>query len=132
MTPTHTYIVPVTSEPDPFDGTRWELVAFDGVENAPNIPEEPQFFVEFRKGEVSLQGGCNSVGGHYVLENEHITMTFVQRTEVDCSYLGPNVNEIEMAFSTAMATFDSYSLEDDEQLRIRYIDGELLLSRVAD
>ena len=67
-----------------------------------------------------------------MLENEHITMTFVQRTEVDCSYLGPNVNEIEIAFSTAMATFDSYSLEDDEQLRIRYIDGELLLRRVAD
>jgi heat shock protein HslJ len=131
-TPAPTYIVPVTSQPDPLDRTRWKLVAFESEEKTPSIPEQPQFFVEFRNGEVSLQGGCNSIGGHYVLENEHITITFAKRTEMDCSYLGSNVNEIEMAFSTALPKFDSYSLEVDEKLRIHYMDGELLLRRARD
>ena len=129
-TPTPTYIVPVTSEPDPLDRTRWELIAFDGVENAPIIPEEPQFFVQFRKGELSLLGGCNSVYGHYVLENDNIKITFAEGTEMDCS--DPSVNEIEGAFLTAMGTFNSYKFEGDELLRISYIDGELLLRRVVD
>ena len=119
-------------QPDPLDGTRWELIAFESKESNPHIPEQPLFFVQFQAGELSLQGGCNSIGGHYVLENGHITMTFVIRTEMDCSYLGPEVNDVEEAFSTAMITFDSYTLEEDKQLRIRYYDGELLFRRVAD
>ncbi len=54
LTPTPTYIVPVTSEPDPLDGTRWELVAFERAEGSPSLPEQPRFFVEFQQGEVSL------------------------------------------------------------------------------
>ena len=129
-TPTPTYIVPVTSEPDPLDRTRWELIAFDGVENAPIIPEEPQFFVQFRKGELSLLGGCNSVYGHYVLENNRITISFAERTEMVCS--NSSVNEIEEAFFTAMGTFNSYTLEGDEILRVHYIDGALFLRRAVD
>jgi len=131
ITPTATYIVPVPSEPEPLSGTRWKLVAFESEESTPSIPEQPQFFVEFQKGELSLKGGCNSIGGHYVLQNDNITITFAERTEVDCSHLGPTVNEIEEMFSSAMLTFDSYTIEN-EQLRIRYIDGELLLRRVPD
>jgi heat shock protein HslJ len=113
------------------DGTDWELVAFESEEKALSMPKQPRFFVEFQKGELSLQGGCNSIGGHYVLESNSITTTFAKRTEVDCSSLGPNINEIEEAFFTAMLTFESYRIED-EQLRIRYIDGELLFRRVSD
>ena len=47
MTPTHTYIVPVTSEPDPLDGTRWELVAFENKTRTPDIPEQPRLFTTF-------------------------------------------------------------------------------------
>jgi heat shock protein HslJ len=131
MTPTATYIVPGTSEPDPLSGTCWRLVALGNEESTPSIPTQPQFFVEFLKGELSLHGGCNSVVGHYILQNDKFTITLVERTEVDCSHLGPNVNEIEEVFSTAMLTFESYTLEG-EQLRIRYIDGELELLQVAD
>lgn len=131
INPTAIYIVPVTSEPDPLSGARWKLVAFESEESTTSIPEQSLFYVEFQKGELSLHGGCNSVGGHYVLQNDNITITFTERTEMDCSHLGPNVNEIEEVFSIAMLTFDSYTLEG-EQLRIRYIDGELLLRRVQD
>lgn len=128
---TPTIVAPVTSEPDPLDGTRWELVAFESEERTPSIPEQPRLFVKFQKGALSLRGGCNSVGGHYVLENNHITITFTKRTEVDCSDRYPGINEVEYAFSTAMPTFESYTIADD-WLRIRYVDGELLLRRVPD
>ena len=60
MTPTQTYIVPVTSEPDPLDGTRWELVAFESEARIPGIPEQPRLFIAFNRGKLSLQGGCNA------------------------------------------------------------------------
>lgn len=95
------------------------------------MPEQPRFFVEFQKGELSLRGGCNSIGDHYVLESSAITITFAKATQMDCSFLGPNINEVEEAFSNAMLTFESYRIED-EQLRIRYVDGELVFRRVPD
>jgi heat shock protein HslJ len=69
MIPTHTYVVPVTSEPDPLNGTRWELVDFEG---GPSVPEQPKLFVEFEEGALSLRDGCNRVGGHYLIENDYI------------------------------------------------------------
>lgn len=131
MTPTHTYIVPVTGEPDPLDGTRWELVAFESEARVPSFPEQPRLFIVFNRGELSLQGGCNAVSGHYRVENNRITITFVEATLVDCSDSMLGINEVEDAFSKAMPTFESYTIEGD-QLRIRYADGELLARRVSE
>lgn len=131
MTPTYTYIVPVASEPDPLDGTRWELVTIESEATTPAIPEQLQLFMAFKSGELSLQGGCNTVSGHYQIENNRITITFVEATQVDCSDSRPGINEIENAFSNAMPTFESYTIEGD-QLHILYADGELLFSRVSE
>lgn len=131
VTPTHSYIIPVTSEPDPLDGTRWELVAFESEARTPIIPEQPGLFITFNSGELSLQGGCNTVNGHYRIENNHITIPFVEATLVDCSDSMPGINEIEDVFSNAMPTFESYLIEGD-QLRIHYTDGELVLRRVSE
>jgi hypothetical protein len=127
MTPTATYIVPVTSEPDPLDGLRWELVEFGG---GPCVPEQPKLFVKFEEGALRLQGGCNRISGHYLIENDHITITFVKRTEVDYPDL-EKIEEVVYAFSNAMPAFESYAIEDD-WLRIRYADGELLFRRVSE
>ncbi len=127
---TPTIIAPVTSKPDPLDGARWELVAFESQARLPRIPGQPRLFVEFNRGELSLQGGCNAVGGHYRAEDNRITITFVKTTLVDCSDSMPGINEIEDAFSNAMPTFESYTIEG-AQLRIRYADGELLFRRVS-
>lgn len=124
-------ISPVTTEPDPLDGTRWKLVAFESKERTPHIPEQPQLFVEFKKGGLGFWGGCNHIGGYYLLENDHITITFSEQTLVDCSASMPGINEVENAFFTAMQTFESYSIADD-RLCIRYADGELLFHRVSD
>ena len=131
MTPTHTYIVPVTSEPDPLDGTRWELVAFESEARTPSIPEQPVLFIAFNIGELGLQGGCNTVSGHYRIENNRITIAFVEATLVDCSDSMPGINEIEDSFFNAMPTFESYMIEGN-QLRIRYADGEILFRHVSD
>jgi heat shock protein HslJ len=131
ITQTHTYIVPVTSEPDPLDGTLWELVAFESKARTKSIPEQPLQFITFNRGEISLQGGCNAVSGHYRIENNRISITFVEATQVDCSDSMPGINEIEDAFSNAMPTFESYTIKDD-QLRIRLADGELFFRRVSE
>ncbi len=131
MTPTHTYIVPVTSEPDPLDGTFWELATFENEARTPSIPEQSGLFIAFNRGELILQGGCNTVSGHYQIENNRITITFVEATLVDCPDSMLGINEIEEAFSNAMPTFESYMIEGD-QLRIRYADGELLFRRVSE
>ncbi len=130
ITPTHTYIVPVTSESDPLDDTRWELIAFESKGSTLAIPKQPRLFMVFNKGELSLQGGCNAIRGHYRIENNWITITFVKATLVDCSDSMPGINEIEDAFSNAMPTFESYTIEGD-QLRIRYVDGELFFDRAS-
>jgi heat shock protein HslJ len=121
-------IAPVTSETDPLDGTRWRLLAFESQEQAPVIPEEPDPVVEFQKGVLSLHTGCNEVYGHYIVQREQITVTFAEGTLVDCSDQYPGVNEVEQAFLEAMPAFESYVTGDD-QLRIQYAGGVLLLSR---
>ena len=118
----------VTSEPNPLYGTRWKLVAIESEARTLNIPEENEFFVRFHSDSFIFTGGCNSIGGDYILENNHIIVTFAEQTLVDCSHLGPNVNEIETLFSDAMPTFISYDLNEDD-LRIHYDDGEIFLER---
>jgi heat shock protein HslJ len=122
---------PVTSEPDPLDGTRWRPVAFESQEGTLDIPEQPQLFLEFEKGTFTLGGGCNSVGGYYALENGRIKATFSKATEKDCSGSMPGIMEVERAFLLATLTFESYTIEG-EQLHIRYAGGELLFHRVPD
>lgn len=127
-----TAVVPVTSESDRLTGTRWELVTFEGTETVPTISAQPQPFIEFNQGILVLRNTCNSPGGHYQLENDHITITLAEMTEVDCTEeLGTGVMEVESAFFAAMLTFESYSIEDD-QLRIQYENGEILFRRLSE
>ena len=130
MTSTPVLMVPVTSYPDPLDGSSWELISFEGDENSPSIPEQHPFLLHFKGGGLSFQGGCNSLSGHYVLEYERITITFSIRTEVECT--PPIINAVEMAIFDAMSTFASYAFEGDGILRIRYTDGEFLLHRIEE
>lgn len=131
-----TAVVPVTSEPDPLTGTRWELVAIEDQEavayTPEQFPEEERLFIEFNQGGLTLRNGCNSPSGHYLLKNDQITMTFSEMTAMDCSdYMDPDIMEVESAFYAAMSTFKSYSVEAD-QLRIQYAGSEILFHRIED
>lgn len=130
---TATAIVPVTSEPDSLSGTRWELVAIEGVSYTPEqIPEQARPYIEFNEGILALRNTCNGPGGQYLLDNDQITITTADMTAMDCSDdMDPVIMEVESAFFTAMLTFESYSIEDD-QLRIQYEDGEILFRRLSE
>lgn len=122
-------IVPVTSDPDPLSGTRWELVAFEGEEGALRIPPEAQLFVEFDQGSLKFTTGCNDPSGYYTLEGEQITITFAKITTMDCTNkVGEEVMAIENAFGAVLPTFESYTIDGDE-LRIRHASGELVFRR---
>lgn len=123
-------VKPEKSEPDPLDGTRWKLVAFVNEQNVPGVPGYVQAVIEFNEGLLSFEAGCNHVGGHYLLDGERITMTFMEQTLVDCSDKA-GAMEVEAAFVAAMETFETYQLGEGE-LRIRHTGGELLLRRLAD
>lgn len=129
---TATAVVPVTSEPDPLTGTRWELVAFESREIVPTISDQPRPFIEFNQGLLALRNTCNGPGGHYLLENEQITITFAEMTAMDCSdELGSDIMEVESAFFATLPTFESFAIEGD-QLRISYEDGEILFRRLSE
>ena len=121
-------ITPVKSDPDPLDGTRWALIAFEGDQSAPIIPDDVHPVINFDAGVLDFDAGCNSVSGHYLIENNRITMTFMEQTLVSCQDK-PEVMEIEERFVAAMETFQTYVIEDD-RLRIRYSAGQLLFFRI--
>lgn len=122
-------IAPVTSHPDPLDGTQWELIAFEERGSMLSIPVEPQPVIEFDGGTLRLVTGCNDPGGHYVIEDDKIMVTFSRVTTMDCTdVLGVDVMAVESVFSTAMPTFESYAIEEN-MLHIFYPDGELLFRR---
>jgi len=121
------FISPLAGEFDPLDGSRWQLAAIES-EAAPAIPARPLLFVAFNAGELGLQGGCSRVAGRYQVEGERLTVTLVEVAGVDCSDEMPGIREVEAAFADAMPTFESYLLADEE-LRIRYAAGELVLRR---
>lgn len=128
-----TAIVPVTRESGLLTGTRWELIAIEGVSYTPEqIPGQPRPFLEFDQGSLALRNTCNGPGGQYLLDNDQITITTADMTAMDCSDdMDPVIMEVESAFFTAMLTFESYSIEDD-QLRIQYEDGEILFRRLSE
>jgi heat shock protein HslJ len=127
-TSTSPIAAPATSESDPLNGTRWELVSIESKETAPSIPGQPRLFLTFDRSALNLSGGCNSVSGHYVLRDDRIEVTFSKTTEMDCSGRYPGINQVEEAFFYAMSTFESYAIEGD-RLAIRYAEGEILLRR---
>lgn len=120
-------VTPERSDPDPLDDIRWALIAFEGDPSAPLIPDEVHPVIEFDAGVLNFGAGCNSIEGHYLLENDRITMTFMEHTLVDC-HDKPEVMEIEEAFVAAMETFQAYTNADD-QLRIRHTGGVLVFVR---
>jgi len=128
--------IPVTSEPNPLAGTRWELIALESQGEPLTIPDEPQVTLRFRDGSVVLRTGCNDPGGHYLLHENNIEIIFSRITGQSCEgeeYGGPPISAIETAFRTALSapTIWLYELEDDT-LHIQYLGGEMELRRLPD
>jgi heat shock protein HslJ len=123
-------IAPVTSDPDPLTGSSWELVEFEDQNSLVDIPVEPTPFIKFEKGTLNLITGCNDPGGHYLLENNQITISFTRVTTMDCTDTsGSAVMALESAFSAALLSFDTYTIDEDK-LHISYADGALLFHRI--
>jgi heat shock protein HslJ len=129
-TPTPLVVTPVQSEPNSLDNTRWDLVAIENFEFTSSLPDQPQLFVEFKNGELALQGGCNDIYGYYLIDNNHLRITFAEGTLMNCPDL-QEIMKVEEKFLNAMPTFESYTITDDE-LVIHYAEGQIRLRRVSD
>lgn len=61
-------------------GTSWSVVAV----NARATPRNPSYFLRFEDRSLSAKFGCNSMGGDYRLNGDHLSVEFLMQTLISC------------------------------------------------
>jgi heat shock protein HslJ len=117
---------PAGSQPpstgDSLEGTSWQLESISptGAEN-PVIGETP-LTLEFQAdGQAGGEGGCNSFGATYQVEDGKLTFGEITQTERAC--VDTRLMEQEQQYFEALRTADSYVLAGD-RLTILFDGGQ--------
>ena len=69
-----------TVAPDALAGTNWTVTAINGRET----PGGQNYFVNFTASDVSAKFGCNSIGGGYQVNGDHLSTDDLAQTEMAC------------------------------------------------
>lgn len=69
-----------TVAPDGLAGTSWTVTAISGRA----MPRGPGYFVNFTGQQLSARFGCNSFGGDYRLNGDHLSANDLHVTEMAC------------------------------------------------
>ena len=69
-----------TVAPDSLDGTRWSIVAV----NSQPTGGGASYYLAFEGGSLSAKFGCNSIGGPYSQNGDHLAATGLDQTLVGC------------------------------------------------
>ena len=69
-----------TVAPDGLAGTNWTVAAINGRPT----PGGPSYFLSFTGDELSAKFGCNSIGGGYRVNGDHLSTTDLVQTEMAC------------------------------------------------
>ncbi len=64
-----------------FDGTRWRVTSINGQAT----PDTPNYRIEFARGRIGGQFGCNHFGGEYRVRGATLTTGAMAMTEMACS-----------------------------------------------
>lgn len=62
------------------EGSRWQIRSINGEA----VPPLPNYYVEFRHGQISGRMGCNQFSGPYRLDAEAIVVGGLSTTEMAC------------------------------------------------
>lgn len=100
-----------TTRTQPLTGTTWQLRSIDG--NA--VAAEVNTTITFVDGQFSGNGGCNSYGGTYALDNTAITFTLGQMTMMAC--MGPG-GDTEQQYLVVLPQITTVSAQTDTQLTL--------------
>lgn len=69
-----------TVAPASLDGTRWTVVAINGRP----VPVGADYFLAFARGTLSARFGCNSIGGPYSQNGDHLSAGDLEQTLIGC------------------------------------------------
>ena len=110
------------------EDTRWRLESYGDPGSQTPVMEDTEVTLHFESGEqAGGSGGCNSFGARYQVSDGTISFSEIVSTEIYCTAEG--VMEQERAYFEALRTADEFEVTDD-QLRIRYGDGQGVLTFV--
>ena len=98
------------------EGTNWNLVSFGLTRMA--VPQKAS--ITFKEGHYNGHGGCNGVGGNYVLEGEKLTLSAGFSTMMACPEL-----DLEHKYMKYLGSVTGYSIEGN-MLDLRSDDKILL------
>ena len=100
------------------EGTNWRLVSFGLTRMA--VP--PKASISFKEGHYSGNGGCNGVGGNYVLEGDTLTLSAGFSTMMACPELDLEHKYMKYLGSVTRYTIegDLLNLRSDDQLLLRF------------
>lgn len=71
---------PVSATYDGLAGTKWVVTAINGRPT----PGGAGYFVHFTESDIAAKFGCNSIGGGYRLNGDHLSTSDLAQTEMAC------------------------------------------------
>lgn len=90
------------------EGVIWKLKTFDLKPRPEQVPENVTISLQFDAGKLSGNGGCNRMGGTYVLEGNTLRTSQLFSTKMFCE----NTMKQESMFLQMLEKSQSYSLKD--------------------
>ncbi|MHB0877896.1 MAG: META domain-containing protein [Anaerolineae bacterium] len=123
-----TFPVPITSQPDPLSGTRWQLVAVVVDGRSLDVPASPVLFARFDDGMLRVSGGCNNIMALYRSPESPVGTVVASTTLEDCTALMPQVMAVEAAIYAALQS-PGTPTTDGTHLVLRSPDTTLVFHR---
>lgn len=107
------------------EGRIWQLTTFAVNPTPQQVPEDVAITIKFEGGNIEGNGGCNNVGGAYVLDGKTLTISRLVSTKMFCE----KSSKWESMFLMHLEKSKSYSIKD-EMLEINCGDMGKLIFRL--
>ena len=90
------------------EGSAWQLTAFSTNGELTPIPDNLTIFIKLETGKLQGNGGCNTIGGAYILDGNSLTVSNLISTKMYCEVAMP----WETKFMEWLGHSASYTLQD--------------------
>ena len=87
----------------------WQLTAFTGGANPQTVPKKVTITLKFEGGKLNGHGGCNNLGGAYVLDGKRLTISGLVSTKMYCE----NTMNWETRFIQQLEKSNSFSVNNE-------------------
>ena len=112
------------ARPNTLTGTVWRVVSING--QPPVAGSEPT--ISFAASEVKGSAGCNSYSGGYAYDPSTGSISFAQMAMTAMACVEDRRNQVEAAFTKALGSAASASMDPQGRLILSGPGGEILLT----